>query len=288
MPWRSFLPRGLDFPAPVVVFSPGGGGTRDDESRYLGEHLASHGIASFHLQHRGSDADALEERGPEALFRAIVESEPSWAVLRQQDIRFALDRIEALAGDELRGRIDPSRAGMSGFSFGGVTTVVTAGQEYPPHGQTLADKRFRAAFALSPSARLGIAAPVLSAVEAAPLYRNMLMPVFHLTGTRDFTGGPSQTGPEHRRVPFDVTNNVDQYLLIIDGAEHRTFSGKDMPDPELTRKRELIKAAALVFWRAYLLDDREALAYLQDGGFRTALGSGGVLTFKPAASSRAR
>ena len=41
-------------PSPLVVFSHGLGGSRTGYS-YLARHFASHGIASLHLQHVGSD-----------------------------------------------------------------------------------------------------------------------------------------------------------------------------------------------------------------------------------------
>ncbi len=280
IPWKLFLPADLERSVPVVVFSPGGGGARDDAAGYLGEHLASHGFASFHLQHRGSDAEALERLGAPALFEAIRNSEPSWAVLRQQDIQSAASQIERMARTELRGRIDPHRLGMSGFSFGGVTTLIAAGQKFPGYGQGLAEPRFRAAFALSPSPRHGIAAPVLTRMEAAKIYKAMLMPVFHLTGTRDATGGPSQTSPRQRRMPFELIENVEQYLLVLDGAEHRTFGGRPMEHPLVERHRELIKLAAVVYWRGYLLDDPAALAWLRDGGCADAVGANGALVRK--------
>ena len=281
IPWKLFLPKGLVAPAPAVVFSPGGGGARDDAAGYLGEHLASHGFASFHLQHRGSDADALKRLGAPALFEAIRNSSPSWAVLRQQDILLAVDRIERLAENELAGKIDAGRLGMSGFSFGGVTTLITAGQKYPGLGQGLAEPRFRAAFALSPSPRHGIAAPVLPREEAAKIYQAMLMPVFHLTGTHDATPFPSVTSPEQRRMPFELISNVEQYLLVLNDAVHATFGGRDLDHPAVARHRGLIKQAAVVFWRAYLLGDQAALAYLRGGGYASAVGSAGRFEHKP-------
>ena len=50
--WPAQVPGGAS--VPLVVFSHGIGGSRSGYS-YLGKHFASHGIASLHLQHVGSD-----------------------------------------------------------------------------------------------------------------------------------------------------------------------------------------------------------------------------------------
>ena len=280
VPWKVFLPKGPTTPSSVIVFSPGGGGSRDDASGYLGQHLASHGFASFHIQHRGSDSVAFRQ-GAQARFKAIRESRPSLAVLRQQDVPFAVNQIERMAKQELRGRIDPRRLGMSGFSFGAITTLITAGQTFPELGQSLAEPRFRAAFALSPSPRHGIAAPLLSRGDAEKIYDAMLMPVFHLTGTQDKTPPPSVTMPQHRQLPFQLIGNVDQYLLVLNDAVHPTFGGRDIDYAGIEHHRELIKMAAVVFWRAYLLDDMEALDWLRDGGYQASVGGDGRFELKP-------
>ena len=56
VPVRLYWPAGLaaDARVPLVVFSHGIGGSRRGYS-YLGSHWASHGYASLHLQHVGSD-----------------------------------------------------------------------------------------------------------------------------------------------------------------------------------------------------------------------------------------
>ena len=279
VPWKVFLPTGTVDESPVIVFSPGGGGSREDASGYLGRHLASHGFASFHLQHPGSDADAIRSLGPPAMLKAIRESNPSLAILRQQDIRFAVDQIEGMAQGDLRGRIDPSRMGVEGFSFGAVTTLIAAGQKLPEIGQSVAEPRFRAAFALSPSPRHGIAAPVLTRHEARDVYDAMLMPIFHFTGTNDGTPATGTT-PQHRQMPFELINSVDQYLLVLNEAVHATFGGRDV-DYDASRHRELIKMAAVIFWKAYLLEDAEALQWLQGQGYKTRVGNQGRFGFKP-------
>ena len=213
------------------------------------------------------------------MLKAIRESKPSLAILRQQDVQFAAGQIERMAKGALQGRIDAKRMGMEGFSFGAVTTLIAAGQKLPEVEQSLAEPRFRAAFALSPSPRHGIAAPVLARRDAEEAYDAMLMPIFHLTGTGDGTPTTGTTA-EHRQMPFQLINHVDQYLLVLDKAVHATFGGRDA-GYDAGRHRELIKMAAVVFWRAYLHGDAEALDWLQGGGYEGSVGGDGGFEFKP-------
>jgi predicted dienelactone hydrolase len=111
VPYRVYYPHGGADPSPVVVWSHGGGGSREG-SEFLGRHLASHGYAAFHIQHRGSDIDAV--RGDrEGLQRAVLD--PVAAVDRFRDVPFAVARIEAMQLDgPLAGRLDTGSIGMSG------------------------------------------------------------------------------------------------------------------------------------------------------------------------------
>jgi predicted dienelactone hydrolase len=52
----------------------------------------------------------------------------------------------------------------------------------------------------------------------------MKMPLHSITGSADVPPDRSFSAKE-RRTPFDRTNNVEQWLLILDGATHFTFSG---------------------------------------------------------------
>ena len=54
VPVKIYYPEKGTGPFPVVLFSHGLGGSRNGYS-YLGEHWASHGYVSVHLQHVGSD-----------------------------------------------------------------------------------------------------------------------------------------------------------------------------------------------------------------------------------------
>jgi predicted dienelactone hydrolase len=275
VPFKLYLPEGAPEPLPIVVWSHGAGGSRDG-AEYLGRHLASHGYAAFHLQHAGSDAAVLREHGREGMLREVAR--PAAAEARFGDVPFAVERIVAMnAEGPLAGRLDSERMGISGHSYGAISTLVAAGQRSPEAAQRYAVARFKGAFAMSPgSPRRG------SAEEA---FDDMLMPIFHLTGTED--GSPlGDTEPSAREQPFRIIDDVDQYLLVLEGGVHMTFSGRDAGYPELARHHELIRMAATAFWDSLLRGDAAARAWLDGGGFAKELAADGRFDRKSAAEER--
>lgn len=277
VPWKLYLPAAGAAPAPLVIWSHGGGGTRDGAA-YLGEHLASHGIAALHIQHAGSDRDAF--RADRRSLLAGVQ-DPRLGRERFLDIQFVVRQIKAEAVGNWRGRIDPTRLGMSGHSYGAITTQIAAGQQVRGFGQSWAEPSFRGGFIMSPS-------PPRPGYDAGPgRFARMLFPLFHLTGTADTS--PADDFPvEQRRAPFDEIDNVDQYLLIIEGGTHMTFTGAARgfgpaaPDPNIEANLPLIRAAAVAFWEATLNDDSVAREWLDEGGYADFVGSRGRVEVKSA------
>jgi predicted dienelactone hydrolase len=107
-------------PYPLVAFSHGYGGIRY-QSPFLTEHLARHGFVVVSVDHTGNtfmDLDSSQAA------RVLAE--------RPGDVRRAVDHlIEVSAGDhaQLAGMVDGSRYGMTGHSFGAVTTLILGGGE---------------------------------------------------------------------------------------------------------------------------------------------------------------
>lgn len=275
VPWKAYLPAGTAT-APLVIYSPGGGGTRETGSAY-GQHLASHGIASLHLQHAGSDRDAFRS-DPQQISAAARD--PARGKPRFEDIAFALREIERGAGG--LGRLDATRAGVAGHSLGAITTLIVAGQSVKGFGQSFGIRTLKGAFALSPSP------PRPEYGDASTAFDAMFAPIFHLTGTEDDAPNGDFKAPA-RRIPFDETSNVDQRLLILKGANHFTFGGDANPQlrgqsfgyPGLERHHDLIKAAAASFWSARLLGDANAQTFLESG-LKALLGAGDTLEAKAA------
>ncbi len=106
------------------------------------------------LQHPGRD-DGVWKDKPVAERMAALKKAASVAnfQLRVQDVSAILDQLEAWNKDDkhrLAGRLDPKRIGMSGHSFGAVTTQAISGQKFAL-GKSVADKRIKAAVVMSPS-----------------------------------------------------------------------------------------------------------------------------------------
>jgi predicted dienelactone hydrolase len=112
-------------PWPLVVFSHCHVCTRFDVAE-VAERLASHGIVVAAPDHEGNTLWDFE-----AGTAADVGS--AFLAVRVRDVRRVLDRL--LDGgameipDDLRGRLDPARAGVMGHSFGGVTTGAVVAEE---------------------------------------------------------------------------------------------------------------------------------------------------------------
>lgn len=252
----------------MVLFSHGLGGTRL-AGKVWGEHWASHGYLSIHLQHPGSDAAvakaAVRGEGRDAVAGALT---PRAFAERVQDVRFVLDLIERapVRIHRAAARADPKRIGMSGHSYGARTTLALAGERVPFAAGEHADARVVAAIAFSPYAP--------PPPESWPRrFGAIRMPVLSVTGTedRDVVGGNSA---EVRREPFRHMPPGGKYLLVLGGADHMTFNGHDRGgavDDAAIHAR--VKAYTLAFWHAHLNADAEARAWLAAEAQRTPAGS---------------
>jgi predicted dienelactone hydrolase len=273
LPVRLRVPRPCDasLRRPLVLFSHGLGGSREGGAAW-GAHWASHGLAVLHLQHPGSDTSSWRGRpfAVEALRDGMTTAQ---YVARVEDVRFAIDRVAALAATRPElACVDARRVGMSGHSFGALTTQAVAGQWLPAHadraqGPWARDARVVAAIAFSPSVREG-ARGTLAGVGA---------PVLAVTGSLDGDVAGTGATPSARRATYDALPPGRRALLWLDGADHRAFAGGPprpgghgaRPDAEVQRA---VRAVTLAFWRATLQDDAAARAWLDADGPRALLG----------------
>lgn len=285
VPYKLYLPSNAQGPRPIVVFSHGLGGNRDG-AEYLLRFLAENGYAAIAVQHAGSDTPAvfgqLQPEDFANLDRAAVRDKlrdslsPQTAAERFRDIPFTLDQLDRMnAGDaRLRGRLDLSRVGMSGHSYGAITTLALAGQSFMGGRMSFADRRIKAAIAYSPSKpRRG---------DPAEAFASIRMPTFHMTGTEDKNPFDPNEPATTRQVPYQTIANADKYLVVFAGGDHMIFSGRAFrggPRPNDAKFHALIQQASLAYWDAYLLDKADAKAYLTER-FKQDLGADGSFEFR--------
>ncbi|MBA3593796.1 MAG: hypothetical protein H0W47_08335 [Polaromonas sp.] len=137
---------------PVIIYSHGLGGSRSG-GEVWGEAWTQNGFVVLHLQHGGSDIDAV--RGVSGGFadRAALRSvgNATQLLARLQDVAFALDEMARRKMTEKAWRsVRTEWVGMAGHSFGAHTTLGIGGQAYP--GQPgLREPRIAALIALSPA-----------------------------------------------------------------------------------------------------------------------------------------
>jgi dienelactone hydrolase len=274
VPVKIYLPADAAGGRPVILFSHGLGGSRE-HYEYLGRHWAAAGMVSVHLQHAGSD---------EAIWKGVslprrmavlrqAAADPRNAMERPRDVGFAIDQLGRLNGAEgrLKGRLDLDRIGVAGHSFGGYTAMAIAGQNYT-RGKSGdgRDARVKAVIQMS--------APVPKQRVREYAYDNVVLPVFHMTGTDDESPVNATTAAE-RRVPFDRTRG-EACLLIFKGGDHAVFSGRRRLSRTAARRDEAfhrhILRSSTAYWDAHLNGKTAAKEWLLGGGFAGELGGDGT------------
>lgn len=255
-------------PAAVVLFSHGLGGSCQNNP-YLGKHWSARGYVAVFMQHAGSDESVWKSQP--ALQRMAAMNEAASAknfMLRVKDVPVVLDQLAAwnkTEGHALSGRLDLAHVGMSGHSFGAVTTQAVSGQAIPLGGAMLTDKRICAAVAFSPSSpRRG---------EPATAFGSVKIPWMLMTGTKDV----SVIGNEpvsSRLAVFPALPPGDKYELVLNDAEHSAFGERALPGDSVKRNpnhHRAILALSTAFWDAYLRQSEPAREWLKGNGPRSVL-----------------
>jgi predicted dienelactone hydrolase len=250
-------------PVPVLLFSHGLGGNRETP-RYLPSHWAARGYAVVALQHAGSD-DAVWKQAPllRRRSRLVQAASAENFLLRARDVTAVIDQLEtwnSTPGHELAGRLDLSRVGMSGHSFGAVTTQAVSGQRMLL-GAGLTDLRIKAAVILSPSA---------PTVELAPrAFGEVALPWLLMTGTAD-DSPIGDVDAAARLAVFDALPEAgNKYQLVLDQAVHMTFGDRVVSGEAaqiLAAHHRAILAISTAFWDAWLRGDQPARAWLDGDG----------------------
>lgn len=275
-------------PHPIVIFSHGLAGSRE-AAPYLGEALAQNGYFAFFIQHPGSDQKILEgARSRDDVRKALmaVAQNPASAPDRFRDLHVVIDQMQEMnkAGRHA-GQLDLKKIGMAGHSYGARSVLTAAGQRMGMMGTPFKDPRVRAGIALSPN----LPTQMMPGQNPAMMYSAIDIPVFHMTGTEDGMplgeGGPGagpggEFDPQTRTLPYRYSPGTNQYLLVLDGAHHNTFSSRlrnvddinpnEVADPNQggmgeIRHIQAISMGAVMFFDAYLKGDASALSMLQKG-----------------------
>lgn len=247
-------------PVPVILWSHGLGGSVDGAA-FLSRHIAGHGFVVLHIQHPGTDSSLWE--GKDGHPWDIIRKTPiprSATLDRFADVPFVLDRLKdwAARNPAIGDIMDLTRIGMSGHSFGALTTQVMAGQMFPDEKGVLRvfrETRFTAGIVYSP-----VPIQHLALDDPQDIYGTIRLPLLHMTGTNDVS--PLEGFDYKKRlIVHRHAGGGEQYLHILQGGDHMIYNGSRgqlEENPLRAAHEEEIKRVALAFWDAHLKGDEEA------------------------------
>ncbi|MDB5802594.1 MAG: Platelet-activating factor acetylhydrolase plasma/intracellular isoform [Rhodocyclales bacterium] len=203
---------------PLVVFSHGMGGSRNGYS-YLADDWASHGIASLHVQHVGSDRSLWQGAAVSVLWRVQEAAGSEEAMARALDVHFALDQILA---SPYAMRIDKTRIAAAGHSYGANTSMLVAGANVIHDGKLLdlVDPRIKAAVLIS-------SPPFYGEQDFMSILKTVTVPTLHITSTADVIDIPGfNSGIEDRIRVFDAMGSRSKTLAVFKGGSHSIFTDR--------------------------------------------------------------
>jgi predicted dienelactone hydrolase len=267
LPMRVYLPTNTA-PAPVVLFSHGLGGSRAG-SVFLGEHWAARGYVAVFLQHPGSDDSVWKDEPMGQRMRAMSQAASlKNFLLRVYDVPAVLNQLEIWNKDKtngLAGRLDLKKIGMSGHSFGALTTAAVSGETLPVDGQKFTDPRIQAAVVFSPSTPRDI--------SAGKAFGAVKIPWLLMTGTKDVSP-IGNVDVKSRLAVYPALHGAPKYEVVLNNAEHSVFTDRPLPgdrEPRNPNHHRVILALSTAFWDAYLRGDAGALAWLNGPGPRSVM-----------------
>ncbi len=211
-------------PHPVVAFSHGFAGHRC-QSTFLCTHLASHGYLVVAPDHVGNTTlDVMtqamklyQEGGGMPGHEDMLEPIQEIAALRPGDVGQALDAV-LKTGAPGAPEADASRVGVSGHSFGGWTTLMTAG----------ADERIRAAVPLAPAGG-STDLPVDPFADSMQLDWNREVPTLYIVSDRD------SVLPLRGMHELYEKTREPRRMVVLENADHQHFCDNAEQIHELMR-----------------------------------------------------
>lgn len=191
-------------PAPLIVYSHGSGG-QNFVASFLTEELAAQGFVVVAANHTGDTAIDRFTNTTSVPDRNDLD--------RPADVTRVIDDMLARSsssGDFLSGRIDASRIGLVGHSYGGYTVIADVAGHTTPLGSVKPDRRIKAVVAQAPyTLRL------TSAELAADTVPTML-----ISGSKDSTT-PTAT---NAMTAFLAITGPPVILVELAGAAHQSFT----------------------------------------------------------------
>ena len=257
IPVKIYLPAKLKAKTPLIVYSHGLGGSRNTK-KYLMEHWSKAGFICITVQHPGSDEDVWKKAGRGQRFSALRKAASAEQFLnRVKDIPAVLNQIEKWNADKkhvLYKKVDLKNLGMCGHSFGASTSQAMMGANYFG-GRSYHEKRFKAFILMSPSPAKG--------VSQTKAFGSVKSPVFSMTGTEDTSVITPGTGYKERQKVYENLPKGDKYSYVFEGGKHNLFSGPSRFSRTMKNEHKIIQKTSLLFWKAYLKDDKKAKAELK-------------------------
>lgn len=252
---------------PVIIYSHGLGGARSGGAVW-GQAWTENGFVVLHLQHGGSDIEAVRSVSGGFGDRAALRSLGNAAQLlaRLQDVVFALDEVARRKMIDKAWRfVRADRVGLAGHSFGAHTTLGVGGQAYPGH-PGLREPRIAALIALSPT--------LPAQGDGARAFADVTRPTLCITGTRDEDVVGNNATPDRRAAVFGALPAGNKAMLLLHDADHMTFGGTTgraaglLPREAITSQLQaqhhvLVARISSDWWRAHLMGDAQARARLQ-------------------------
>lgn len=239
---------------PVVVVSPGLG-ARGQATRYLEQHLASHGYVVLSPVHSGSDWLAIFRRTPLAAFSRRE------LATRVEEVKLALDLLsEGRLPARICQRANAERAALVGHSFGALTIQAVAGLpvlDSEGAVMPLQDPRFQAFVCMSP---YGDAFPARRLGMTQEGYARIDRPILFMSGDRDdlWTVG---RGPNVHLRPYRWVTSAERFHVLVGDTRHSDFS--QVLGRVKKHTAAMVNSTTTAFLDAYLQDDTVARSYLR-------------------------
>ena len=189
---------------PLIVYAHGSGG-QNFVASFLTEELAAQGFIVVAANHTG---DTALDR-----FTNSTVAPDQNDLNRPADVTREIDEMLArsnASGGQFSGRVDASRIGLVGHSYGGYTVIADVAGHTTPLGSVKPDSRIKAIVAQ---------APYTLRLTPAELAKDTV-PTMLISGSKDITT-PTAT---NAAVAFESITGPPVVLVEIAGAAHQSFT----------------------------------------------------------------